>query len=62
MNVETNRTIPFNKEDVKKYLDECIKYWRKEHLNNKEMARYYIDAFQSVRVSLFNELLSDEES
>lgn len=60
-------TVPFDEEAVKKYLDGCITHWRTKRITemkqgpaaNKEvvdMCVYYIDAFQSVRVSLFGEL------
>ncbi len=52
------KKIEFTEEKVKGYLDDCIRYWRnrrdKEH---DELAVYYIDAFQSVRTSLFGKLL-----
>lgn len=44
--------INFTKEDVKKYLDDSIKTWREK---DEEYSIYYIDAFQSVRFSLFGE-------
>jgi len=53
--------IKFIKKDVKEYLDKCIDIWRDKRdnmENSKEdrlMAIYYIDAYQSVRMSLFNE-------
>jgi hypothetical protein len=60
-------TVPFTKGDVKSHLDKCIRFWRnkrdkKSALNMKEMeerdmAPFYIDAYQSVRMSLFGELL-----
>lgn len=53
-------TVPFTEKDVKAYLDDCIVFWRKEKNTvdgDPVMAAYYIDAFQSVRVSLFGELL-----
>lgn len=61
-------TIPFTEKDVKEYLDNCIIKWRKrkrKHQNesyrtSKElelMAADYIDAYQSVRMSLFGEVL-----
>ena len=65
--------IPFVKEIVKDYLDTCIRYWRKELLKETDKerwegceegvlrARCYIDAFQSVRTTLFGELLPAEE-
>jgi len=64
-------TVPFTEEDVKAYLDECIVYWRKtrnkkikkvpEDMEEFKMSVHYIDAFQSVRTSLFGELLPAEE-
>jgi len=56
------KTIPFTKEDIKKYLDDCITHWRMTRDNKplthedkfrKGIAPYYIDAFQSVRTTLF---------
>lgn len=45
-------------EEVKNYLDKCIVYWRDKRDNeNSEVAKYYIDAFQSARISIFDELL-----
>ena len=63
----TNR-IEFTEEAVKEYLDMCIKFWRKRRDSSKEsgaggnekdefMAICYIDCFQSVRTSLFGEVL-----
>jgi hypothetical protein len=50
-------TIPLTEKDVKKYLDESIYFWRQCFREGDKTAAYYIDAFQSVRVSLFGELL-----
>jgi len=63
--MKTENIVPFKRKDVKAYLDKCIRKWRrigndKSDLK-KEMAIYYIDAFQSVRISLFGELLPKEE-
>jgi hypothetical protein len=62
-------TIPFTEKDVKAYLDECIVFWRKKRdtlpIENRpgiRMAEHYVDAFQSVRMSLFGELLSLEKT
>lgn len=57
--------VPFVEDEVKEYLDNAIRSWR-EILNdrghpNNEIAVFYCDAFQSVRVSLFGELLPQEE-
>lgn len=58
--------VPFNEKDIKEYLDECIRYWRKrkyqDEMNgsNYTMTTHYIDAFQSVRMSLFGKLLGKE--
>ena len=64
-----NGTIPFDAVSVQKYLDGCIVYWRKKRkkavtAKNEEdelVAMCYVDAFQSVRNSIFGELLSVEE-
>jgi hypothetical protein len=56
LTLETNdQNIKFNKESVKEYLDKCIKHWRKQKQYGNEAARYYIDAYQSVRTNLFGE-------
>lgn len=57
--------IKFEKEAVKNYLDEGIQCWRYQRtkaLKQKNdrvatQAMNYIDAFQSVRRSLFDEVL-----
>lgn len=61
-------TVEFTEEKVREYLDDCIRHWRKIGDNgvpgmpkfNKNIAVYYVDAFQSVRISLFGELLEQE--
>lgn len=58
--------VQFTKEAVIKYLDDNIDYWRKQKLESIErfdlddeiMSTHYIDAYQSVRLSLFGELKS----
>jgi len=54
-------TVPITKKDIKEYLSNCIIYWRaiKESPTNinKNIAVYYIDAYQSVYISLFGETL-----
>lgn len=55
--------VPFTQEDVRKYLDKCIVFWRKKRDGGGEdakMAEYYVDAYQSVRVSLFGETLATD--
>lgn len=55
--------VPFTKEDVMLYLDLAIMRWRLRRDNDgSEIAEYYIDAYQSVRTSLFGETLSADES
>jgi len=57
--------IPFTEEDVMGYLDKSIKFWRKKRkIANQlhkpaavKIAEYYVDAFQSARVTLFGEVL-----
>lgn len=65
-------TVPFNKDAVKEYLDDCIRYWRTKGEEvemetshpclqcEKLNAICYVDAFQSVRISLFGKLLKKE--
>ena len=50
--------IPFREKEVKDYLDRCIIFWRKKKLNGDQKAEDYIDAYQSMRISLFGELLA----
>lgn len=54
------KTVPFNKNDIKSYLDRCIDKWREvrdsETDSRQLLAVHYIDAFQSVRISIFGEL------
>jgi hypothetical protein len=47
-------TIPFESKHVKAYLDKAIMFWRE---SPNEFRVYYIDAFQSVRKTLFGETL-----
>ena len=50
-------------EGIKNYLDNSIHHWRNQERNQSTIARYYIDAYQSVRMSIFGELfpLSKED-
>lgn len=52
-----------NEEELLNYLDTNIDHWRDvrngtadEDEDRKEVARCYVDAFQSVRVSVFGHL------
>lgn len=48
-------------DEIKEYLDLVIKRWRQQRdEENCEYAKYYIDAFQSVRLSIFGSLLGEE--
>ena len=62
--------VPFTETDVKAYLDKAILFWRKKRNDAPStpegtklvvMARHYVDAYQSVRVSLFGDRLPVEE-
>lgn len=61
-------TIPLGEETIKEYLDGAIRKWRRKRDNpkigNARLSRLipscYIDAFQSVRTSLFGETLPEE--
>jgi hypothetical protein len=60
---EKKITVEFKPASVQYYLDQAIVKWREERDSLKEQVRvktaaleraeHYIDAFQSVRVSLF---------
>ena len=66
MNEKDNAYIvPFKKKDIKKYLDNCIINWRDRRSIETEddeilIAKCYIDAFQSMRISIFGETLSKD--
>lgn len=56
-------TVKFDPIDIKNYLDGLIHYWRKERDKGTTpplVCRCYIDAYQSVRVSIFGKLLPKE--
>lgn len=60
--LEGKNRVLLSEQNVKKYLDEAIKNWRERKNNTdleeeKKVADCYIDAYQSVRVSLFDEKL-----
>ena len=65
MPIEKPRTIKFDKKAIKAYCDRLIVHWREKHdrafkkKNEEEIlvAKCYIDAYQSVRISLFGYLL-----
>lgn len=58
----TDGLVPLTEEAIKKYLDDAIGRWRvlrstaADH-ENEHTCACYVDAFQSVRTSLFGELL-----
>lgn len=52
-------TIEFTEEAVKDYLDKCILHWRKKKSEGNEIALYYIDAYQSIRSSIFGVVLNE---
>lgn len=51
-------TVDFSEEGIREFLDRTIRHWRK--VAPTEMQKHYVDAFQSVRVSLFGETLPKE--
>ena len=63
---QSQDTVSWKKKDVKEYLDSCIRFWRKKREVAKAkkdgtlIADCYVDAYQSVRSSLFGELLLKE--
>ena len=52
--------------DIKEYLSDCLIYWRaiKESPthSDRRIAMYYIDAYQSVYISLFGETLQEDDN
>lgn len=61
--IEARKTLKIdNLEDIKTYLDNCIRAWRSKRDNEHcYFAKYYIDAYQSVRYSIFGECLPADE-
>jgi len=59
------KKVEFSEESVKKYLDEAIENWRKksEGAEGEDalIANCYIDAYQSMRTSLFGETKEKKE-
>ena len=57
----TDSDFRISPSQAKQYLDDCIRHWRKiekdKSQDKNQIAKYYIDAYQSVRMSLFGELL-----
>jgi len=55
--LESEEGIPFTRESVRDYLDNAITRWRKvregDGDTSSQVAAYYIDAYQSIRASLF---------
>lgn len=59
--ISPKKEIVLNVDEVQDYLDLAIRGWRNVSNNSDhpsfELAPYYIDAFQSVRLSLLGDLL-----
>ena len=54
--MSSNLIVPITGKDIKDYLDREIESWRKirdEH--HSEIARYYIDALQDMRIYILGE-------
>lgn len=52
-----SETVPFTEESVKDHLDKCILFWRAQRKDGMVTASQYIDAYQSLRISLFGTTL-----
>ena len=51
-----------NLSEIRDYLDRCITFWRKKRDNeNSKIARYYIDAYQSCRISIFGKCKEEDK-
>jgi hypothetical protein len=51
-----------SQDEIRKYLDEIITIWRERRQHSMDndyslMCKCYIDAYQSVRATLFGEIL-----
>ncbi len=63
MSKQSTDKIPFTEWNIKTYLDNCIDFWREKKIKavavsdklSTIQAESYIDAFQSVRTSIFGE-------
>ena len=58
--------LPFTREAIQEYLDMAVRVWREKRDGaetdvKREMVVHYVDAFQSVRISIFGELLPPVE-
>lgn len=53
-------TVEFKEDKVKAYLDQAIRFWRGMVRRGHTGSEYYVDAYQSVRVSIFGEKLKEE--
>lgn len=66
---EELNTIDFNKKAIQAYCDRLIVHWRERRdqaVKKKDedgilITKCYIDAYQSVRISLFGQLLSKKK-
>lgn len=64
-----NKTVTFNENSIKKYLESMVEFWRdkrneadlKDDTSAHIMAKCYINAFQSVYSSLFGALVPKNE-
>lgn len=59
-----DETIAFEPDAVRDWIDSCIRLWRRKRdeartgsVEDMEMAEHYVDAYQSMRTSLFGETL-----
>lgn len=65
---EESDHLPFEQDAVRDFLDNCIRFWRKKReeattLGASVTAEHYVDAYQSMRTSMFGETLpADEEA
>ena len=57
MTVSDGEVVEFTEKAIKAYLDDAIGFFREQKKQGDETAVFYIDAYQSVRASLFDELL-----
>lgn len=52
-------SVEFEPDAIKEYIDKCISHWRSErwqsdNIDHIRRCEHYIDAYQSIRVALFD--------
>ena len=54
------KRVPFTRSAIRKYLDDCIDFWHRQDEEGWEPSEFYIDVYESVRMSIFGNLKRDD--